>query len=215
MKRLTEIIKIKGGWEDVVNRCRTTVGKEELGKEPSRTFKRKILMAEHSPIRELHISWIWRGIKSWVATHWVRHMWECYVKTQRDDRTGIPRDKLPQDALVDFAGEANPQNTIDTWRKRLCFQAALDTRRYAEDFKVALHGIEPEWSDVLVPNCVYRGGCPEMSRCPLAQMNPEGRSFWELLVDKTGGVIQIADLQTRYDLYNKIFWMGREEGDKE
>ena len=52
----TEILKIKGDWEDVVNRCRATVGKAELGHEPSDTFKRKILIAEHSPIRELHIS---------------------------------------------------------------------------------------------------------------------------------------------------------------
>ena len=27
----TEILKIKGDWEEVVNDCRATVGKEELG----------------------------------------------------------------------------------------------------------------------------------------------------------------------------------------
>jgi hypothetical protein len=195
----TEIIKIKGDWQDVVNRCRATVGKDDLGKEPSRKFKRDILMAEHSPIRELHISWRWRGIKSWVATHWVRHIWECYVKTQRTDRTGIERDDLPQGALVDFHGEANPQHTIDTWRKRLCRQAAIDTRHYAEDFKVALHDPEPEWSDSLVPNCVYRCGCPELTPC----------GYWDRLVKATNGEILTADLQKRYDLYNAYFWEGR------
>lgn len=201
----TEILSIKGTWEDVVNRCRATVGKEDLGKEPSRKFKRAILMAEHSPIRELHVSWRWRGIKSWVATHWVRHIWECYVKTQRSDRTGIDRDELPQGALVDFHGEANPQHTIDTWRKRLCRQASVATRHYAEDFKVALYKIgEEEWSDVLTPNCVYRCGCPEMTKC-----GTEGHCYFDHLVKQTGGAIITPDLQERYDLYNAIFWEGR------
>ena len=197
----TKIIKIKGSWEDVVNRCRATVGKENLGKEPSRAFKRKILMAEHSPIRELHVSWSWLRVMSWVATHWVRHMWECYVETQRDDRTGVPRDELPQGALVNFHGEANPQHTIDTWRKRLCRQAHPKTRGYAEDFKVALRDFgEEEWAEALVPNCVYRCGCPEMSCC----------GYWNYLVKETNGGIMTADLQERYDLYNALFWKGKE-----
>lgn len=196
----TEILKIKGSWEDVVNRCRATVGKDELGKEPSRTFKRKILVAEHSPIREMHVSWAWKNIKSWVATHWVRHKWECYVETQRDDRTGNDRDNAIQAALVNFIGEANPQHTIDSWRKRLCYQAHKETREYAEDFKMALTYIgEPEWSDVLVPHCVYRCGCPEMQTC----------GYWKKLIEKTGGDIVTTDIQERYDLYNLVFWEGR------
>ena len=195
----TEILKIKGTWEDVVNRCRATVGKEQLGKEPSANFKRKILIAEHSPVRELHVSWGWKAIKSWVATHWVRHAWECYVKSQRSDRTGVRRDELPQAAPVDFYGEANPQHTIDTWRKRLCRQASPETRHLAEDFKVALYDTEPEWSDALIPHCVYRCGCPEMTSC----------GYWERLVKATNGGIITPDIQERYDLYNSIFWEGK------
>lgn len=197
----TDIIKIKGDWQDVVNRCRATVGKNELGKEPSINFKRKILLSEHSPIRELHVSWAWRGIKSWVATHWVRHRWECYVKTQRTDRTGINRDELPQSNPVDFFGEANIQHTIDTWRKRLCYQASPETRQYAEDFKVALSDIEGEWADVLVPNCVYRCGCPELQSC----------GYWDKLVKETNGAILTSDIQERYDLYNQMFYGGKHE----
>ena len=33
---------IKGSWKDVLNRARTTVSKEELDKEPSDEFKKKI-----------------------------------------------------------------------------------------------------------------------------------------------------------------------------
>ena len=68
-----KLINIKGTWEEVVNRARTTVGKEELGKEPSDKFKRKILMAEHSPIRGLIYCFKITNLKSWVATHFVRH----------------------------------------------------------------------------------------------------------------------------------------------
>lgn len=50
-------------------------------------------------------------------------------------------------------------------RKRLCRQSSPETRQYAEDFKATLHEIEPEIADVLVCNCVYRGGCPEMHPC--------------------------------------------------
>lgn len=190
----TKILKVKGDWEEVVNDCRATVGKGELGKEPSREFKRKILISEHSPIRDISIKWRWETIKSWVATHWVRHKWECFVKTQRTDRTGVNRDELPQSAEVTFTGDANSQALIDTMRKRLCYQASTETRQYAEDLKFTIHDIEPELSDVLVPNCVYRCGCPEMQTCGL----------WKHWMEQTGGRIGTSDIQERYDIYNKI-----------
>ena len=192
----TEILKVKGDWEEVVNDCRATVGKEALGKEPSQKFKRSILISEHSPIRDIQIKWRWRNIKSWVATHWVRHKWECFVRTQRTDRTGIDRDDLPQAAPVDFTGDANVQALIDTMRKRLCRQASIDTRHYAEDLKYAIYDWEPEISDVLVPSCVYRCGCPELSPC----------GYWDRLIKETDGAILTSDIQERYDLYNKVLW---------
>lgn len=161
----TEILTEKGNWQEVVDDCRVTVGKESLGREPGTDFKLGILIAEHSPIRDISFKWRWTGIKSWVATHWVRHKWECFVKSQRSDRTGVPRDKLPQDEPVDFVGEANVQHLIDTMRKRLCYQAANETREYAADLKETIQNAEPEIGAVLVPNCVYRFGCPEMKPC--------------------------------------------------
>ena len=77
----TEILKIKGDWQEVVDDCRSTVGKPPLGHEPSEKFKRDILIAEHSPIRDISVKWIWRGIWSYIATHWSRHKWECFIKS--------------------------------------------------------------------------------------------------------------------------------------
>lgn len=194
----THITNIKGNWQEVVDTCRATSGKGSLGHEPSEDFKRRILIAEHSPIRRISVSWVWKGIKSWIATHWSRHKWECFISTQRTDRTGTPRDKLPQDAPVVFEGEANVQALIDSMRKRLCSQADPETRAYAEDFKAALYEIQPEISDVLVPNCVYRCGCPEMQTC--------GMYEWWL---KFHPDIASTDIQKRYNTYNELFWKVR------
>ena len=195
----TEIIKVKGTWQDVVDDARSTVGKPPLGKEPSEQFKRSILLAEHSPIRNISIKWRWANIPSWVATHFSRHKWECYIKTQRTDRTGVDRNKLPQDAPVDFVGEANVQHLIDTMRKRLCRQASPETREYAEDLKAAIHAVEPEISDVLVCNCVFRCACPDMQTC----------GWYAKMVKLTGGAIASTDIQERYNAYNNLFWGGR------
>ena len=201
----TEILRIKGDWEEVVNDCRATVKKPPLGHEPSAAWKRKILLSEHSPIRAITVKFRWADIWYWVAMHWKTHTWESRVDSQRNDRQDrYDRNSAPQASPVDFYGDPNIQHTIDTWRKRLCRQASIETRHYAEDFKVALHEHEPEWSDVLVPNCVYRCGCPEMKCC-----GTEGHSYFDQLVKKTGGAIITPDLQERYDLYNAIFWEGR------
>ena len=196
----TEILKIKGDWQEVVDDCRATVKKSPLGKEPSETFKRKILIAEHDPIRDIEFKFRWENIPYWVAMHWKTHVWRSRVVSQRNDRQDrYDREKAPQDAPVDFIGDANAQHLIDTMRKRLCFQASPETREYAEDLKAVLHEIEPELSDVLVPNCVYRCGCPEMNRC----------GYWNKLIALTTGDIVTADIQTRYNEYNRIFWSGR------
>lgn len=190
----TKIIKVKGDWNEVLNDCRSSVGKTALTKEPSTDFKKRILIAEHSPIREISIKWMWDGIKSWIATHFVRNIWYKVVKTQRDDRTGEDRDSLPQSTPVTFTGDANIQHLIDTARKRLCYQAHPETRAYMEDLKIAIHEVEPEIADALVPHCVYRLGCPEMSSC----------GFLNRFLQMYGG--KIDPIQQRYDKYNKFFY---------
>lgn len=191
----TEIIKVKGDWQEVVNDCRTTVGKVELGKDPSVKFKREILISEHSPIRSISLKWQWKNIPSWVATHFSRHKWECFIKTQRTDRTGIDRNNLPQDAPVIMTGDANTQHLIDTARKRLCCLASMETRKYMEDLKKEIHELEPEIADVLVPNCVYRCGCPE----------PLGCGWYKSMIEKYPKIVS-TNIQERYDAYNEVFY---------
>ena len=105
---LTEIIKIKGDWEEVVNDCRATVAKKELGKEPSVKFKKAILISEHDPIRDIEIKFRWRNIPYWVAMHWKTHIWRSRTNTQRNDRQAeYDRNKAPQDSPVDLTGDFN------------------------------------------------------------------------------------------------------------
>jgi thymidylate synthase ThyX len=138
---------------------------------------------------------------SWVSVHFARHKWEKFISTQRDDRKEheISRADMPQGTPVDFDGFANMQNLIDSWRKRLCFQASPETRAYAEDFKVVLNEVYPELAGVLVPNCLYRCGCPEMEMC-------KQRYFEQFMKEAYGRIDNLTDIQYRYDIYNEWFY---------
>ena len=128
-------------------------------------------MAEHSPIRQMVFKWKWVNLKSWVSVHFVRHKYgiEHFVSTQRTDRTGVNRDALPQDALVEHECFANAQAMIFISRKRLCHQASPETTQAWELVLDEVAKIEPELRSVCVPECVYRGFCPEFKSCGYAQ----------------------------------------------
>lgn len=162
-----ELKNIKGTWEEVANRARTTVSKGELGKEPSDKFKKKILMAEHSPIRGLIYCFKIANLKSWVATHFVRHHVgvEKWVSTQRTDRTGINRDELSQGEEVTMELEANVQALINMSRKRLCSQASPETRQVMQEMKNEVSKKDSIVAKAMVKECIYRGFCPEMNGC--------------------------------------------------
>lgn len=188
-------------WRRVKNHCRTTDNKLFTEKNPTDIFKKKLLMSEHSPIRLLEFDWSWRQIPYFVSTEWSRHKFEKFISTQRDDRLidDTPRGKKPQEAPVNFDGYANMQNLIDAWRKRLCFQATKEARGLAEDFKIELHKEHPLEADILCPNCVYRGGCPEFKPCGYFN---KFKKWFDIYYPGR----DFSDLQTRYDAYNQFFY---------
>lgn len=189
-------------WKRVKNHCRTTDNKDFTENEASDTFKKKLLISEHSPIRLLEFDWTWKGIFYWLSTEWSRHKFEKFISAQRDDRLidDTPRGKKPQDAPVNFDGYANMQNLIDAWRKRLCYAATPEARELAEDFKVTLHQTHPYEADVLVPHCIYRMGCTEFKTCGFIQ----GFTSW--VEQHYPDLEWMDDIQTRYDLYNEYFY---------
>lgn len=165
-------------WKRVLNAARRTVGRAPLNKEPSDSWKAKMLLAEHSPIRLLEYDWTWGSIKQWVTAHLVRHHEGCekFVHSQRGDRRKIledyginTRDELPQGALNDMDMTANAQALINISRRRLCSCASKETREAWQQLKESIAKIDPIMASKMVPECLYRGFCPEF-------MNPCGYS---------------------------------------
>ena len=163
-------------WKRALNAARRTIGKAPLGKEPSKSWEAKMLLAEHSPIRLLEYEWTWTDIMQWVTTHLVRHHEGCekFVHTQRGDRRAIldeynvsSRNELPQGATNDMDMTANAQALISISRKRLCSCASKETREAWKQVQDAIRKVDPVMADKMVPECIYRGFCPEF-------MNPCG-----------------------------------------
>lgn len=157
-------------WNRALNAARRTIGKEPLPKEPSDSWKAKIILAEHSPIRLVEYDWTWEQIRQWVTAHLVRHHEGCekFVHSQRADRRELPieRDKMPQGAVNDMDMTANAQALINISRKRLCNCASPETRKAWQQVKEEIRKIDPVLADKMVPECLYRGFCPEwMNSC--------------------------------------------------
>ena len=165
-------------WQDVKDAARTTINKESAGKYPDEEWKKKILLAEHSPIRQIRFGWRWKDLKSWVSVHFTRHHVgiDHYVSTQRSDRTGTDRDKKPQDSPVLHQCEANAQALINISRKRLCTQASPETRAAWQEVREQIAQSDPVLASVMVPECVYRGFCPEMRPCGYADTPAYGKA---------------------------------------
>ena len=153
-------------WLDVKEAARNTINREGAGSLPSEEWKRKILIAEHSPIRLLRWKFLW-VLPSWVSVHFVRHKFgvEHFVSTQRSDRTGEDRNKKPQDSPVSHLCEANAQALINISRKRLCSCASPETRSAWQEVKKEIGKNEPAVASAMVRECVYRGFCPEFNCC--------------------------------------------------
>lgn len=157
------------GWDRVLNDARITTGKNDLNKEPSNEFKKSILISEHSPIRKLMFEVTWEGIPYWVGMHLRTHHigFKCgdddlyFVQTQRSDRTQQERNKLPQDTPIRLRVILNAQTLINVSRVRLCKLASKETREAWGMLIKEIGLIEPKLSDLCVPNCLYRGFCPE------------------------------------------------------
>lgn len=155
--------------KEILNRCRVTVWKDALEKQPTETFLDNIYKSEHSPIRDRMFVIEIRGIKSWVATHFVRHHIGCtpYVSTQRDDRIDYSgnRDDRRQGELVNMDLTLNAQAFINISRKRLCGMAHTEAQKVWNRVIKALREIDPQLAKNCVPECIYRGFCPEHQQC--------------------------------------------------
>ena len=191
MVKVTRFECVKPDWVRVVNAARRTWGKKPINHEPSDKFKREILLAEHSPIRLLEYDFTIEDVRQWVTVHLVRHHEGCekFVHTQRQDineqiekitseiiriakEEGITRNGWRERDYM-FQGEGNDmdmicnaQAFINISRKRLCKGCpSPETRKAWEIVIEALREVDAVLAEKCVPECVYRGFCPESKRC--------------------------------------------------
>lgn len=164
-------VKVKRliGWDAVLRTARTTVGKEDLKKEPSDAFKKAILISEHSPIRMLTYEVTWEDIPYFAAMHLRTHHVgfkaveddNYFIETSRADRKNLNRDELPQTAPVSCCVIMNAQSILNVSRVRLCSLADKETLKAWQAFITELFEVEPLLAKLCQPNCIYRGRCPE------------------------------------------------------
>lgn len=159
------------GWDLVYEMATSTGPREPQRKEPSSSWKSRILDAEHSPVAALTFAIRFERIPSYVSVHFVRHKMGVvhFVQSQREDRsaTGTPRHDLPQDAPIRHKMVINALEIMSISRRRLCNQASTNTRLAWRAAVQAIRSIgERELADKCVPMCIYRGGiCHEMRPC--------------------------------------------------
>lgn len=135
----------------------------------------KLLIAEHSPIRNLLIQIDMLSIPYYVQVHLVRHKIgvEHFVRTQRPDAYNpvmYDRENAPQGAPINHTMVLNAQAIISISRKRLCTCAYKTTRNVWEQVKAAFLGADDPYLQIIgqymLPECGYRRGfCPEFSPC--------------------------------------------------
>lgn len=152
-------------WQEIKDDALFTIHKEN-GKYPTSEWKRKILMAEHSPIRTGKLIINVYDVPSFVIGHFVRHNqgFTPFVASLRNDRTDyetVPDRNTPNNLRFD----GNFQSFINISRKRYCCCASKETRDVWEAIMNEVTKFEPELNSVCVRECVYRGFCPEMYTC--------------------------------------------------
>ena len=99
--------------------------------------------------------------------------------------------------VLDNDIEKNKQFLIDMARAQLCRQQEKEIVRHAERLKIALHLVEPELSDQMVPECVYRCGCPYEDGC----------GWFEKIASNYKNITSTC-ISTRYAAYNEAFYGG-------
>lgn len=153
----------------LVKQCTLVTVGLKSSKPPDDEWKKKMLRARHSPIRELRFVFLLEDVPYWVAMHLVRHHIGCqpYVRTQRNDRqTDYDRKKAPQDAPVSMMWSMNAEALLTIANKRLCEQAAPETHDVVEKMCALVARANPEFAPFLVPMCEYHNGiCHEFNPC--------------------------------------------------
>lgn len=191
----TKITNFNVNWQAIKSACMTTISKQAGDKEPSKEWKRKLLICRHSPIRRGIISWKWENIPYAISTHFARHHEGCekFIGTERTDRTNIDREQRSQMNYVPMEMDANIQALMSIAERRLCMCADPTTREYMEALVEEIRKYDEDIAWSLVPQCVRCGGCVE----------PFGNcQYYDSIYDRIPEEARDTVMK-RYDIYDK------------
>ena len=149
-------------------KCTLVTVSKDSNKPATDEWKVKLLKANHSPTPTLQFCFRLTDIPYWLSLHLGRHVHATpFVSTQRNDRQNkYERGKAPQEAPVTMCWYMNAEELITISHKRLCRQASKETREIVQEICNKVIEVNPEFKDLFVPNCVYRGGvCEEFNCC--------------------------------------------------
>lgn len=160
-------------WRECKRRALITMYGKGLGdvKDPTSRWKHDILEARHSPIRYLRFSYLITDIPSNISVHLCRHVHsQPYVSSLRNDRQDVMNgDEAPRNTPVNMIFDVNAEELMVIANKRLCTQAAFETRQVVSAMCNEAEKVMPELKGLLVPMCKYNGGiCHEMHPCGLS-----------------------------------------------
>ena len=153
---------------DLVKRAALQTRNLKMVNPPTKRWKMKMLMAEHSPIRCLMFYITFEDVPYFVHVHLVRHFMGLtpFVSTSRSDLTKVKdRSQRRQTDLVNFSLLINAQAILNMSYKRLCNKASKETREVWEKVKNEMMKVDPYLATMMVPSCVRQGHCPEMEPC--------------------------------------------------
>lgn len=174
------VVRRVTSWNEVLNAARFTQRKPEVDHEPSDEFKQKMIKAEHSPLRCLQFNIDFYDIPYYASVHLCRHVHaQPFVSTSRPDINGQmkPRDEQKKSDPVNMRLLVNAQEIINISRVRLCSKAEGTTRMLWMKAIRELVKIEPFLANACVPNCLYRGFCPEIKPCGFSTSDVDAFNF--------------------------------------
>lgn len=153
-------------WDLVYFAALYTQGKKPTKISPSAEWKRKTVTAQHSVLRQLEFCVIIEDVPNFVHNHLVRHVHaQPYIRTMREDLTGVPNDEITRNTPNDGVYIINAQEMIHISNQRLCYKAAKETREVWETVIDELAKIEPELAKMCVSSCISVGFCKEYNTC--------------------------------------------------
>ena len=187
-------------WQEIKDSAVFTLHKD-TGKYPDSDWKKRMLIAEHSPIRVGYIIINCYGVPSYVINHIVRHNvgFTPFVSSLRSDRhesETVPDRNTPNNLRFD----GNFQALINISRRRLCTSADPQTRAFWGRVLAAIYEVEPELWFACVPECIYRGGCPEYPKT----------CGWFDKFRKRHKDVDLLDVHARYEAY-ALEYLGGED----